>query len=87
MLSSCLNASCNAPFRYLYEGRIFTVEQFVTSPDGLKTERIIEHHWLCGPCSMSMKVVVENGIATTAPIRPELIAVSGARSARQIPAG
>lgn len=87
MLSRCLNPGCNAMFRYLYEGRIFTVERFVTSPDGLNTERILEHYWLCGPCSLSMKVVVENSVATTVPIHPELVAVSGAKAAKQLPMG
>lgn len=87
MLSSCLNPACNASFRYLYDGRIFTVERLVTSPDGLNTERIVEHYWLCGPCSMSMKVVVENGVATTAPIQPELMAISGAKAAQPLPVG
>ncbi len=71
MLSQCLNPDCNAIFRYLYEGRIFTVERFVASSDGTKVERRLEHYWLCGKCSKSMKVVVENGVASTVPIRVE----------------
>ncbi len=73
MLNQCLNRGCSATFRYLYEGRIFTVERFVTSSDGTKTERQLEHYWLCGTCSKSMKVVVENGEASTVPIRVEPI--------------
>ncbi len=73
MLNQCLNPACSAMFRYLYEGRIFTVERFVTSSDGLKTDREIEHYWLCGSCSKSMKVVVEHGVATTVPIQVEPI--------------
>jgi hypothetical protein len=87
MLSRCLNPGCNAVFRYLYDGRIFTVERFVTSPDGLNTERIIAHYWLCGPCSMAVKVVVENGVATTVPINPELTTGSSVKAARQLPVG
>jgi len=87
MLSSCLNTSCNASFRYLYDGRIFTVEHSVASPDGLKTERMVEHYWLCGPCSMSMKVVVAGGVATTAPAHAELMVVGGAKTAGQLAAG
>jgi hypothetical protein len=87
MLSRCLNPSCNALFRYLYDGRIFTVERFVTSPDGLNSERIIEHYWLCGPCNMSMKVVVENGVATAVPINPEFMEGRTAKPARQLPVG
>ena len=87
MLSRCLNPGCKTLFRYLSHGRVFTVERFVTSPDGLNTERMIEHYWLCEPCSRSLKVVVENGVATTVPIHPELKAVSGAKAARQLPVG
>ena len=71
MLNQCLNPACSAMFRYLYEGRIFTVERFVTSAAGLKTNRKIEHYWLCGQCSKAMKVVVEHGVVTTVPIRVE----------------
>ena len=85
MISTCLNPGCNALFRYLSDGRIFTVERFVTSPDGFNRERMIEHYWLCGPCSASMKVVVENGVATAAPIQHECLAGSTDRAARQLP--
>jgi hypothetical protein len=73
VLNQCLNPSCTALFRYLYEGRIFTVERFVTSADEKRTERQLEHYWLCETCSKSMKVVVENGVATTVPMRVEPI--------------
>ncbi len=87
MLSRCLNPGCKALFRYLYDGRIFTVERFVTSPDGLNTERIIAHYWLCGPCSMSMKAVVENGVVTAIPINPEFMEGSTAKAGRHVPVG
>jgi hypothetical protein len=87
MLFRCLNPGCNALFRYLYDGRIFTVERFVTSPDGCNGERIIEHYWLCGPCSMAMKVVVEDGVATAVPINPESLEGSTAKATRQLPVG
>ncbi len=73
MLNHCLNPNCSALFRYLYEGRIFTVERCNTSAESGKTERQIEHYWLCGSCSKSMKVVIENGVASTVPIRLEPI--------------
>ncbi len=73
MLNRCLNPNCSSHFRYLYEGRIITVERFVTSSDGAKTERQLEHYWLCGTCGKSMKVVVENGVASTVPIKVEPI--------------
>lgn len=73
MLNRCLNPACSTSFRYLYEGRIFTVERFASSADGLKTHRELEHYWLCGKCGRSLKVIVENGMATTVPIRVEPI--------------
>jgi hypothetical protein len=82
MLASCLNPSCNASFRYLYDGRMFTVERVVTGPDGRSAERMIEHYWLCETCSMSMKVVVENGVAKTVPIHRQHKAASAAEAAR-----
>ncbi len=85
MLSNCLNPACNAPFRYLYDGRIFNVERFIASPDGLNIERIIDHYWLCGACSMTMKVVVENGVATAIPMNPELMAGSAAKAEKHLP--
>jgi hypothetical protein len=87
MHSKCLNPACNALFRYLYDGRIFAVERFVTSPAGLNTERILEHYWLCGPCSMTMKVVVENVAATAVPIHLEPAAESSTTAAKLLPVG
>ena len=87
MLSSCLNAACKTSFRYLYDGRIFSVERLVTSPDGPKSERIIEHYWLCGPCSKSMKVVVVDGVAVAVPIHSEQVGLCGAKAASQLPVG
>jgi hypothetical protein len=87
MLSRCLNPACKASFRYLYDGRIFTVERLVASPDGLNTERMIEHYWLCRPCSKLMRVVVENGIQMAVPIHPEQMGLCGASTAGQFPAG
>jgi len=87
VLSRCLNPACKATFRYLYEGRIFTVERLVASPDGLNTERMIEHYWLCQPCSKSMRVVVENGVPTAVPIHSEQVGLCGARTADQFLVG
>ena len=74
MLSYCLNPACDAAFRYLYDGRIFTAERLVTTTDGLNTERVIEHYWLCGACSRSMKIVIEKGVATVVPKRLDVVA-------------
>ena len=87
MLASCLNPSCNASFRYLYDGRIFTFARVVTTPNGVNAERVIEHYWLCASCGRSMTVVVENGVAKTVPIQTKFIPISGPREARLLRAG
>ncbi len=71
MLSRCLNPACSATFRYLYEGRIFTIERVVPGEGGSEPQRDLEHYWLCADCCRSLKVVVENGVVTTQPIHPE----------------
>ena len=86
MLSHCLNPACRAPFRYLYDGRIFTAERLITRADGAETKRVIEHYWLCGACSRSMKVVVKNGVATAVSTKLEVMARTKPKS-RQFLAG
>ena len=86
MLSSCLNVSCSAPFRYMNEGRVVTVECFSPSPDGLKTDRTVAHYWLCGACSRTMKVVVENGVASAVPMHLEVM-LQGLTKGKSLPAG
>ena len=68
MLSSCLNRNCSAPFRYLREGRIFTIEQVHTAPGATESQREVESFWLCGSCSSRLKVIVENGTVITCPV-------------------
>lgn len=75
MLSQCLNPACSATFRYMHEGRVFTVER--TAPSASLSQpllRSVERYWLCSDCTLMLKVVVENGAVTTRPIRPELSA-------------
>ncbi|MBZ5616759.1 MAG: hypothetical protein LAO23_22375 [Acidobacteriia bacterium] len=79
MLSHCLNPSCTAQFRFLHEGRIFKIERTTASLDDSNPQRLVEHYWLCGPCSLALKVVVENGVVTTQPIHPETAAPETAK--------
>ena len=65
--TKCLNPSCGTSCRYLYEGRIFSADRVVTSADGQKTEKSIDHYWLCDTCAKSLTVVIKNGIATAVP--------------------
>jgi hypothetical protein len=60
MLSKCLNPACSTPFRYFRDGRIFNLETPLSS-DSDGTARRREFFWLCGPCSVTMKVSLRNG--------------------------
>jgi len=66
VLSKCANPTCFARFRYLHEGRIFNVEIKGTSSERYSQPRI-EHFWLCESCARTLKVVWEDGAATTRP--------------------
>ena len=87
MLSKCANPSCTAPFRYLHEGRIFTMV-FAASdlaPDGMgvawehPSSRPFERYWLCERCSQTMTVawfgdrvaVRPLGVPARTPSRPK----------------
>jgi hypothetical protein len=62
MLSKCANPSCQAPFQYLSEGKLFRFDQrqAVHAGPQLVTEkkppRRIEHFWLCSDCASRMTV-------------------------------
>jgi len=43
----------------------------------LRGEPKKEQFWLCGTCSQSVKVVIENGRIVTAPIEVETAALAG----------
>jgi len=55
MVAKCANPSCNAPFRYLSEGRLFRLETAVGK---------YECFWLCAECAskMSLKVAWGRGV-------------------------
>jgi hypothetical protein len=52
MLAKCCNPSCDAVFRYLYEGRVFVLENDPTV--GRETSKRPEYFWLCERCSSKM---------------------------------
>ena len=58
MVSKCANTACGTPFRYLHEGRIFTVR--ATPPDH-HAGAVVERYWLCNACAGSMTLVMQNG--------------------------
>jgi hypothetical protein len=65
MVSKCANPDCSTPFHYLREGKVFRIEMEEISADALKpfvvgakkAARKVEHFWLCGPCSRTMKLI------------------------------
>ncbi|MGB9491316.1 MAG: hypothetical protein WCA92_12705 [Terriglobales bacterium] len=66
MIENCVNPACRVAFTHARDGRIFTVERILT---GSRQQN--EIYWLCGACSKSHKVVIENGRIMTAPIEVE----------------
>lgn len=64
MVSKCANPRCSASFRYLHEGRIFSLECPRPEP-GLsgwqEPAPHVERYWLCPSCSRDMILVLRNG--------------------------
>ena len=68
MISKCANPACSVPFHYMREGRLFRME-FDPDPHAegpafvgqLKPPRKIEHFWLCGACSATLTLVMQEG--------------------------
>jgi hypothetical protein len=52
MLAKCSNPSCDAVFRYLYDGRVFVLEN--DAAVGPLTFKRPEYFWLCKGCSSKM---------------------------------
>jgi hypothetical protein len=79
MLSKCANPACLARFHYLHEGRIFKIETATVLSVGRNSpNHRIEHFWLCERCAQTLRVVLENGVVTTRPLRLQL-AKSGSK--------
>jgi hypothetical protein len=69
MLNKCLNPACDARFRYLHEGRVFSIDLVTPSFDvELPPAHRQECFWLCPKCVRVLKVVVENGVVVTRPL-------------------
>jgi len=77
MLSNCLNPACQAPFSHLRDGRIFSIDGALTHHANHDRQSPIEQYWLCGPCSQFLKVVIEDGRITTAPIEVKAFSLAG----------
>jgi hypothetical protein len=57
MVKSCANPKCAKPLHYLREGRIFV---FDAGGDSDESIHRMEHFWLCGECSRTMRLVKTN---------------------------
>lgn len=53
MVNSCANPKCAKPLHYLREGRVFV---FDAESDGDSRIHRMEHFWLCGVCSQTMRL-------------------------------
>jgi len=78
MISKCANPACSVPFHYMREGKLFRME-YDTEQQSLGPEfgaadkrpaRKVEHFWLCGPCSISMTLIMSAGKAQTVALEP-----------------
>lgn len=54
MVNHCANPKCSKPLHYLREGRIFVFE--ANDKDGEAPIRRMEHFWLCGECSQTLRL-------------------------------
>lgn len=57
MIAKCANPGCNAGFRYLRAGKLFLLD-IPRYAQREETHRRLEYFWLCGQCSVTMKVVL-----------------------------
>ncbi len=71
MISNCVNPTCRIPFSHLREGRIITVDRVLSAAAVRRAEHPTELYWLCGTCSKSFKVVVEDGRVSTVAMEAE----------------
>jgi hypothetical protein len=76
MIANCVNPACRAPFSHKRDGRVFTVEGMLPTMEG-GAARPSEQYWLCGTCSLTLKVVVENGRITTVPVEQQTATLAG----------
>ena len=53
MVKNCATPKCAKPLHYLREGRIFV---FDAESDSGKPIHRMEHYWLCGECSKTMRL-------------------------------
>jgi hypothetical protein len=57
MTTHCANPACRTPFRYFRSGKVFLID-FKSARAPLNPTRDMEYFWLCGNCSLKMRVSV-----------------------------
>ncbi len=60
MVATCANPNCLARFRYLHEGRLFSLEARPSATSDAKLWNVpgaTEFFWLCDSCSRTMTLV------------------------------
>jgi hypothetical protein len=84
MLAKCANPACDAPFRYLHEGKLFRLDRGA-GPPALSGHmpRQLQYFWLCEQCARTMTLEIYGGkvIARPLPGRGESRPSSGAAAA------
>jgi hypothetical protein len=58
MTTHCANSECGTPFRYFRSGKIFLID-FMANGTATRHSRDMEYFWLCGNCSIKMRVTVD----------------------------
>ena len=64
MVSKCANPECSTPFRYLSQGRLFSLPIERLSPAlsiATHTPRQTEYFWLCDQCAAKLTLAWRQG--------------------------
>jgi len=77
VLSNCLNPACRVPFSHALGGRVISVDHLLAPLDATIYESQTEQYWLCGRCSQSVKIVIENGQVKAAELDLERSSLAG----------
>jgi len=93
MLSKCANPVCSASFRFLHEGKVFSVTLAPRPASkgpgdylwGSPMPRRVEYYWLCDNCARTMTLVWDQGRVAVRPLSlvkvPEAASRPGAQAA------
>jgi hypothetical protein len=82
MTAQCFNPACGEPFRYFRSGKIFAISSSCRKEVSGDTE----YFWLCGNCSVAMRVGVNaSGEIMLETIEPLKIVATEARIPKSTP--